>query len=111
MQEESFDEKFNKAFDGVVKSMSKEKLNDLIEEVSNMDTGGEPTIDEYFNQCSPTVNGFEYELRELLRKHGAEIEIEVSGGSNWGGGESYAIIANIQEEPYTIDFGASIRPD
>ncbi len=111
MKKESFDKKFNDAFDSVLKSMSKEELNALIEEISNLDTGGEPTIDEYFNQCSPTVNGFEYELRELLRKHGAEIEIEVSGGSNWGGGESYAIIANIQEEPYTIDFGASIRPD
>lgn len=48
-----------KAFEKVIKSMSKEKLNDLIEEVSNMDTGGEPTIDEYFNQCPPIIDEVE----------------------------------------------------
>ena len=54
MKKESF-----KAFEKVIKSMSKEKLNDIIEEVSNMDTGGEPTIDEYFNQCPPIIDKVE----------------------------------------------------
>lgn len=54
MKKESF-----KAFEKVIKSMSKEKLNDLIEEVNNMDTGGEPTIDEYFNQCPPIIDEVE----------------------------------------------------
>ena len=59
MKKESFDKKFNDAFEKAIKSMSKEELNVLIEEISNMDTGGEPTIDEYFNQCPPIIDEVE----------------------------------------------------
>ena len=38
------------AFEQMLKSMDKKVLNNLIEEISNMDTLGEPTIAEYFNQ-------------------------------------------------------------
>lgn len=38
------------AFEEMLKSMDKKVLNNLIEEISNMDTLGEPTIAEYFNQ-------------------------------------------------------------
>jgi len=38
------------AFEEMLKSMDKKELNDLIEEISSMDTAGEPTVAEYFNQ-------------------------------------------------------------
>lgn len=38
------------AFGEMLKSMDKKELNNLIEEISNMDTLGEPTIAEYFNE-------------------------------------------------------------
>lgn len=53
-QKDSFDKIFNKAFDEVLENMSGEELNNLIEEISNLDSGGEPTIDEYFNQSDCT---------------------------------------------------------
>ena len=44
MQKKSLDD-----FNEVLESMSKEELNNLIDEISNMETGGEPTISEYFH--------------------------------------------------------------
>lgn len=44
MQKKSLDD-----FNEVLESMNKEKLNNLIDEISNMETGGEPTISEYFS--------------------------------------------------------------
>ena len=46
---DDFDEISNKAFNEVLESMNKKKLNNLIDEISNMETGGEPTISEYFS--------------------------------------------------------------
>lgn len=37
------------AFDEMLKSIDKNELNNLIDEISNLDCVGEPTIDEYFN--------------------------------------------------------------
>lgn len=38
------------AFEEMLISMDKKELNNLIEEISNMDTVGEPTIAAYFNE-------------------------------------------------------------
>lgn len=46
------------AFEEMLKSMDKKELNDLIEEISNMDTLGEPTIAEYFNKIEGEFSHF-----------------------------------------------------
>lgn len=37
------------AFDEMLKSIDKKELNNLIEQISNIESGDEPTIDEYFD--------------------------------------------------------------
>lgn len=37
------------AFDEMLKSIDKKELNNLIEQISNIECGSEPTIDDYFN--------------------------------------------------------------
>lgn len=43
-------EKSLKTFEEMLKSIDKKELNNLIEEISSMDTLGEPAITEYFSQ-------------------------------------------------------------
>ncbi|MDD4729309.1 MAG: hypothetical protein PHN55_11245 [Dysgonamonadaceae bacterium] len=37
------------AFDEMLKSIDKKELNNLIEQISNIESGSDPTIEEYFN--------------------------------------------------------------
>ena len=46
------------AFEEMLKSMDKKELNDLIEEINSMDTVGEPTVAEYFNQIEEQFTHF-----------------------------------------------------
>ena len=47
-----------KAFDEMLKSIDNKELNNLIEQISNIECEGEPTIDEYFDLMEEQFSHF-----------------------------------------------------
>lgn len=87
MQKKSLDD-----FNEVLESMNKEKLNNLIDEISNMETGGEPTISEYFSNGNNflivednsitiwgiDIDSFKVERTEVINRYILENEFPVN---------------------------------
>ena len=87
MQKKSLDD-----FNEVLESMSKEELNNLIDEISNMETGGEPTISEYFSNGNNflivednsitiwgiDIDSFKVERTEVINRYILENEFPIN---------------------------------
>ena len=63
---DNIEKKSLEAFDEMLKSMDNKELNNLIEQISNIECEGEPTIDEYFDLMEEQFSHF-YFCEEIGR--------------------------------------------